>query len=134
MPSQPAAHREPSKPGLQTRVSLFLTLLLVLAGISVGLLADNHGIRLSQQQINELARTYGEPARRRLTAWQQLLVDLADADEMTKLREVNLFSTRSASSTIFVTGKRTTTGPRRWSFWSATAATAKISRSPSTTP
>ncbi|NVK41326.1 MAG: transglutaminase-like cysteine peptidase [Oceanospirillaceae bacterium] len=46
---------------------------------------------MSQEQINQLSRTYGEPARRRLTKWQRLMDDLATADEMTKLREVNRF-------------------------------------------
>lgn len=90
VPLPAASHRERTGPGFHARVLLFLAVLAA-ATLSLGLLADGGGIRLSQQQINELARTYGESARRRLIAWQRLLDELAGADEMTKLREVNRF-------------------------------------------
>lgn len=84
-------HRESAGPGPRARVLLLSILLLGLAS-SLILLADGGGsVRLSQEQINQLSRTYGEPARRRLTKWQRLMDDLATADEMTKLREVNRF-------------------------------------------
>ncbi len=77
------------RPALRTLLPLLLCLAV---GASLALMADNStGVRLSQAAINELGRTYGEPARRRLAAWQRLLADLADADEATKLREVNRF-------------------------------------------
>jgi protein-disulfide isomerase-like protein with CxxC motif len=60
--------------------------MLLASAASLALVADNDtGVRLSQATINELGRTYGEPARRRLATWQRLLTDLADADETTKL-------------------------------------------------
>jgi len=91
VPTRAAAHREIDKPGKPSRVLPFLALLLCVAA-SLVLLADSGGsVRLSQEQINQLGRTYGETARRRLTRWQQLMNGLADADEMTKLHEVNRF-------------------------------------------
>ena len=91
MPIRAAAYRNADKPGKQPRVLLFLALLLCVAA-SARSPADSGGsVRLNQQQIDQLARTYGEPARRRLVAWQQLMDALADADEKTKLREVNHF-------------------------------------------
>lgn len=78
-----------SRPALRTLLPLLLALAIA---ASIMLAADdNTGVRLSQASINQLGQTYGEPARRRLAAWQQLLTDLADADETTKLREVNRF-------------------------------------------
>ncbi|GGO75823.1 hypothetical protein GCM10011348_01530 [Marinobacterium nitratireducens] len=90
-PMPNAEQRESQRPGRKLRVSLFLCLAFAAAASIALLAADSGSVRLSQEQINELARTYGESARRRLTRWQQLLDDLADADEMTKLREVNRF-------------------------------------------
>ncbi|UTW13308.1 transglutaminase-like cysteine peptidase [Marinobacterium rhizophilum] len=77
------------RPALRT---LLLLLLCLTVSASLVLMADNSsGVRLSQAAINELGQTYGEPARRRLASWQRLLADLAEADETTKLREVNRF-------------------------------------------
>ncbi|WP_020680351.1 transglutaminase-like cysteine peptidase [Marinobacterium rhizophilum] len=82
-------NRAGPRPGLRTLLQLFM---LLASAASLVLVADNDtGVRLSQATINELGRTYGEPARRRLAAWQRLLTDLADADETTQLREVNRF-------------------------------------------
>ncbi len=86
-------HYQQDLSGPRTRGPALVLLLLILAlAASLTLLAaDNTSIRLSEATINELGRTYGEPARRRLSAWQRLLTDLADADEQTKMREVNRF-------------------------------------------
>ncbi len=79
-------------PSSLSDLTLLLFLLVLSIATSIALVADEStGIRLSQANINELGQTYGEPARRRLVAWQRLLTDLADADEATKLREVNHF-------------------------------------------
>jgi predicted transglutaminase-like cysteine proteinase len=89
--SQRRHQQDTAAPRAALRTLLLLCLCLVVSA-SLVLMADNgSGIRLSQAAINELGQTYGEPARRRLAAWQRLLEDLADADEATKLREVNRF-------------------------------------------
>lgn len=48
-------------------------------------------IRLSKAEIERLGNKYGDMAKRRLTAWQNLLVDLKGKTEKQKLIEVNNF-------------------------------------------
>lgn len=89
--SQRHYQQDLTSPGLSGHSVLLLIFILAVVTSLTLVAADNTGIRLSQAAINELGQTYGEPARRRLSAWQRLLNDLADADETTKMREVNRF-------------------------------------------
>ncbi|WP_245578223.1 transglutaminase-like cysteine peptidase [Marinobacterium litorale] len=66
-------------------LSVVLSLILALASIA------SDGVRLSAEQIAEYGRLYGDQAQRRLTAWQKLMSDLADAPETEKLERVNAF-------------------------------------------
>jgi predicted transglutaminase-like cysteine proteinase len=66
-------------------LSVVLSLILALASIA------SDGVRLSAEQIAEYGRLYGGQAQRRLTAWQKLMSDLADAPETEKLERVNAF-------------------------------------------
>ncbi|OMH25933.1 sulfate adenylyltransferase [Motiliproteus sp. MSK22-1] len=59
---------------------------------SYRLVADNRdSVRLSAAYIDELGKKYGEDARKRLIAWQNLLDRLANEPEDVKLYEVNKF-------------------------------------------
>lgn len=46
---------------------------------------------LTQAYLNEIQIKYGEYAKRRLVAWQKLIADFKNAEEKTKLTEVNIF-------------------------------------------
>ncbi|MEH6579297.1 MAG: transglutaminase-like cysteine peptidase [Amphritea sp.] len=60
--------------------------------ITSPLLAEPHlNVRISEAEIKKLGQKYGEMAERRLTAWQQLIIDIAVYSEEDKLREVNRF-------------------------------------------
>lgn len=48
-------------------------------------------IRLSTAYMDQLGEKYGQAARQRLQAWQDLLDDLAQSPEQVKLKEVNDF-------------------------------------------
>ncbi|WP_246589571.1 transglutaminase-like cysteine peptidase [Marinobacterium ramblicola] len=68
-------------------VGLAAALIILLALTSLA----GDGVRLSPAEIDRFGQIYGEPAARRLTAWQALIRDLADAPEQTKLEQVNAF-------------------------------------------
>jgi len=81
-PSIPCASRSP------LRIVGLLGLLIALLALS-SLAGD--GVRLSQADIDRFGEIYGERAARRLSTWQALMRDLADAPEQTKLEQVNAF-------------------------------------------
>ena len=66
--------------------------LLALFGTALALgLSAGDGVRLTRAEINHFGDLYGEPARRRLFAWQNLMEELANASEREKLEGVNAF-------------------------------------------
>ncbi|MEH6579186.1 MAG: transglutaminase-like cysteine peptidase [Amphritea sp.] len=72
------------------RRSVYLVLFLLLTTYT--LQADpDLDVRMDDAEIAKLGDKYGEMARRRLNAWQQLMVDLADESEEEKLLQVNRF-------------------------------------------
>lgn len=66
--------------------------LLALSGIVLTCaLSASDGVRLSRADIEHFGKLYGEQAQRRLTAWQNLMQQLADAPVQEKLAGVNAF-------------------------------------------
>ncbi|WP_369525786.1 transglutaminase-like cysteine peptidase [Neptunomonas phycophila] len=76
----------------RTLQSYFMCL-VVLAGLSFfSLIAvSDISVKLTTAYINQLGNEYGEEAKRRLIAWQNLIKESADLPEKEKLTRVNSF-------------------------------------------
>jgi predicted transglutaminase-like cysteine proteinase len=68
-----------------------LQLTALVAALCALALSAGDGVRLSSADIERFGTLYGEQAQRRLTAWQNLMLELADASEQEKLEGVNAF-------------------------------------------
>ena len=69
-----------------------LSLLFFLLATTYSIMADSAlDVRMSSAEIKQLGDKYGEMAERRLKAWQQLMVEIADQSEDEKLFRVNRF-------------------------------------------
>lgn len=80
-----------SSPG-RPSPSLSVLFGLIFLSLAYGLTAaPDFNIKMSEAQIIKLGQKYGEMAERRLRAWQNLIVDIADDDEDEKLHRVNRF-------------------------------------------
>ncbi|MCV6611113.1 MAG: transglutaminase-like cysteine peptidase [Amphritea sp.] len=78
--------------GYSCHFSWTLILLLFLLPVTYTLIAAPAlDVRMSEAEIKKLGQRYGEMAERRLRAWQNLMVDIADLDEEDKLWRVNRF-------------------------------------------
>ncbi len=70
-------------------------LLLTVMALSMSLMVLGEvSVRLTSAYIEQLGKEYGFKASRRLTAWQDLMNNIAGLDEKSKLMEVNDFFNR----------------------------------------
>ena len=72
--------------------SLSLLVGLILLSLTYTLIAaPEFSVVMSDAQIKKLGQKYGEMAERRLRSWQNLMKEIANADEAEKLDKVNRF-------------------------------------------
>ncbi len=85
MSASPPSHRL-SWPGIALLLGMAAALVVAIATA-----VETSALRLSESQIEEYRKVYGEDAAKRLRAWQALIRDSAHLPEDEKLRVVNRF-------------------------------------------
>jgi predicted transglutaminase-like cysteine proteinase len=71
--------------------SYFLQILLISVLCTLSLFCVSYAVEFTQSYLDEIGKTYGEYAKRRLISWQKLTTENKNLDEKKKLEAVNLF-------------------------------------------